>query len=287
MHSKRGFTLIELLVVIAIIAILAAILFPVFAQARDKARAASCLSNCKQIAMGILQYTQDYDELFPPSRFNTQANDASATRFSPWSVQIYPYVKSTGVFGCPSDVTRQNAVINDVPYRWCPDAATQLVGTQRRDITKRSMAVIDRVEAGVGASPSVVMGVNWGASHAEIDRPASMIMVAERYEARGVCHSAGVHYKGPADYWTGTYIQSVQPGLRVQIAAPGAILRGYGVNEAQANANPHLFFPNRMHQGQFNVIYCDGHAKVVRWSQTYQFRGNLVEWTMWDKRLCP
>jgi len=65
MNSKKGFTLIELLVVIAIIAILAAILFPVFAQAREKARAISCTSNLKQIGLGLLQYTQDNDEQFP------------------------------------------------------------------------------------------------------------------------------------------------------------------------------------------------------------------------------
>ena len=63
--TKRGFTLIELLVVIAIIAILAAILFPVFAKAREKARQTTCLSNVKQITLGILQYAQDYDERFP------------------------------------------------------------------------------------------------------------------------------------------------------------------------------------------------------------------------------
>ena len=67
MHTRRGFTLIELLVVIAIIAILAAILFPVFARAREKARAASCLSNSKQIALGIIMYAQDYDEKLCPS----------------------------------------------------------------------------------------------------------------------------------------------------------------------------------------------------------------------------
>src|SRR2546425_11510499 len=73
-HSRRGFTLIELLVVIAIVAILAAFLFPVFAQARDKARAASCLSNLKQIGSAWMMYTQDYDELFPVSKPGGDAN---------------------------------------------------------------------------------------------------------------------------------------------------------------------------------------------------------------------
>jgi prepilin-type N-terminal cleavage/methylation domain-containing protein len=72
-HRSRGFTLIELLVVIAIIAILAAILFPVFAQAREKARQASCLSNAKQMSTAVMMYAQDYDETFP-LYFQPQAN---------------------------------------------------------------------------------------------------------------------------------------------------------------------------------------------------------------------
>ena len=77
---KKAFTLIELLVVIAIIAILAAILFPVFAQARDKARSASCLSNLKQIGTSTMMYVQDYDESYYPHRFNCRdANGAFQT----------------------------------------------------------------------------------------------------------------------------------------------------------------------------------------------------------------
>src|SRR4051795_7344224 len=86
---RRGFTLIELLVVIAIIAILAAILFPVFAQAREKARTASCLNNQKQIALAIMQYTQDYDETFP-------SVDSGVL-----TLNIQPYVKNLDVYKCP------------------------------------------------------------------------------------------------------------------------------------------------------------------------------------------
>lgn len=120
-RSRPGFTLIELLVVIAIIAILAAILFPVFARARENARRASCQSNLKQIALGIIQYTQDYDEKYPPSwiKFSdttpltdtsvpagnftvTDGSGSPSGHYQTWMDFIFPYVKSVQVFVCPS-----------------------------------------------------------------------------------------------------------------------------------------------------------------------------------------
>jgi prepilin-type N-terminal cleavage/methylation domain-containing protein/prepilin-type processing-associated H-X9-DG protein len=99
--SRRGaFTLIELLVVIAIIAILAAILFPVFAQARAKARQASCLSNVKQITLGVMQYVQDFDETYPIRQNNFLP--AEPGFFGPnWDRLIFSYVKSADVYRCP------------------------------------------------------------------------------------------------------------------------------------------------------------------------------------------
>ena len=98
LRPKHAFTLIELLVVIAIIAILAAILFPVFAQAREKARGISCLSNLKQIGTGMMMYTQDYDEnLCPP--FNGPVGPLAST----WDRLVQPYIKSTQITECPSD----------------------------------------------------------------------------------------------------------------------------------------------------------------------------------------
>jgi prepilin-type N-terminal cleavage/methylation domain-containing protein/prepilin-type processing-associated H-X9-DG protein len=97
--QKRGFTLIELLVVIAIIAILAAILFPVFQKVRENARRTSCASNEKQLGLAVIQYLQDSDDRFQPIAIN-HGNGY----ISNWAQEIYPYVKSTGVYTCPDNV---------------------------------------------------------------------------------------------------------------------------------------------------------------------------------------
>ncbi|HEX8462984.1 MAG TPA: DUF1559 domain-containing protein [Abditibacterium sp.] len=121
---KRAFTLIELLVVIAIIAILASILFPVFGRARENARRSSCQSNLKQIGLGIIQYTQDYDERMP----GTVDGGAGANQYGGWMFytafnnnrnatpvyrpdfgSIYPYIKSNQIYVCPSDSIGQGA----------------------------------------------------------------------------------------------------------------------------------------------------------------------------------
>jgi len=106
--NNSGFTLIELLVVIAIIAILAAILFPVFARARAKAVQASCLSNVKQLTLALLMYASDYDENFPPKGWCCVAPDSLEVPFLPnvwcacrtWLSSIYPYVKNEGIYFC-------------------------------------------------------------------------------------------------------------------------------------------------------------------------------------------
>jgi prepilin-type N-terminal cleavage/methylation domain-containing protein/prepilin-type processing-associated H-X9-DG protein len=104
--KQKGFTLIELLVVIAIIAILAAILFPVFARAREKARQTSCLSNVKQIALATMMYAQDYDERLPwrylETAERTEYPNGGTGGGMIWPAPVYPYVNNLQIFSCPS-----------------------------------------------------------------------------------------------------------------------------------------------------------------------------------------
>jgi prepilin-type N-terminal cleavage/methylation domain-containing protein/prepilin-type processing-associated H-X9-DG protein len=123
MRRQNAFTLIELLVVIAIIAILAAILFPVFAQAREKARQSSCLSNVKQIGAAVMMYTQDYDETLPATGWqgpctdpvSLAAGDAYFSGLFSFPIASAPYIKNWDIFKCPSDseaggFNKQNSV---------------------------------------------------------------------------------------------------------------------------------------------------------------------------------
>jgi prepilin-type N-terminal cleavage/methylation domain-containing protein len=136
--TQNAFTLIELLVVIAIIAILAAILFPVFAKAREKARQATCVSNVRQIGMGWMMYVQDYDERFPPNNSPAAANSQWMNRaggaypckpcrpvhrttgqaYDPRPFAM-PYIKNDGLFRCPSDNGIPTSVV-DEPSRGRP-----------------------------------------------------------------------------------------------------------------------------------------------------------------------
>ena len=159
-QKRSAFTLIELLVVIAIIAILAAILFPVFARARENARRSSCSSNLKQIGLGILQYTQDYDEKYVATRWYDGTNGQA------WPTSLQPYLKSTQIFQCPSDTLSGNTAATGAmsPTYWNNPPApqfhtsyvynTDIGGDSNSDATRAgvSQAAIDSVATTVMAT---------------------------------------------------------------------------------------------------------------------------------------
>jgi prepilin-type N-terminal cleavage/methylation domain-containing protein/prepilin-type processing-associated H-X9-DG protein len=148
-HPGAGFTLIELLVVIAIIAILAAILFPVFAQAREKARQTACLNNCRQLGNAVSMYLQDYDEVFhdasgaigPQPAAHGLGAHSNINPYGLWPWYYAPYVKSAGVFDCPStdpgpeNVTRTDWNNQD-NYGYNYDGLTRDVNTPARSLSE-------------------------------------------------------------------------------------------------------------------------------------------------------
>jgi prepilin-type N-terminal cleavage/methylation domain-containing protein len=158
--SRPGFTLIELLVVIAIIAILAAILFPVFAQAREKARQTACLSNMKQVGLSVRMYAQDYDETLPHTELGADVDDAHEYL---WGDMLQPYMKNWQLLQCPSAAQKilfktgattyseqwsYNYGINDIIAQNC---------TSPDDPTCRHIGVAGQADAAIGTPASTIL----------------------------------------------------------------------------------------------------------------------------------
>jgi prepilin-type N-terminal cleavage/methylation domain-containing protein/prepilin-type processing-associated H-X9-DG protein len=170
----KGFTLIELLVVIAIISILAAILFPVFARARENARRASCMSNMKQIGLGFMQYTQDYDEKLPPvdeiysggGEVSPNGNIGTSGSYLTWVDLLNPYIKSYQIFNDPSNSN------NSILY-----TGTYSQGRISYGFNSSAHSV------GTAYCGGTCPGANLtGASLASIDTPANTIMIGDSYD---------------------------------------------------------------------------------------------------------
>jgi prepilin-type N-terminal cleavage/methylation domain-containing protein/prepilin-type processing-associated H-X9-DG protein len=269
---REAFTLIELLVVIAIIAILAAILFPVFAQAREKARQASCQSNLKQIGLAFMQYVQDYDETYPP--FTADACSATGAFFiqNMYVSLVNPYIKNgvevtnfatgagnlKGVWSCPSS----KADIQDLRYGYAYNYFA-LGGS-----TRVSLCATDAAYGlGVPAAFAPFNGPRYGlpAPLGDIARPADTFMMMDGAQISrppsAVKASAATPNYQQSGIWgshqKGTGVTAPQPG-----SVPESIIRSYYTGKLT------------------NVVYCDGHVKAIR-TQKMSFQGIVMENGAW------
>jgi prepilin-type N-terminal cleavage/methylation domain-containing protein/prepilin-type processing-associated H-X9-DG protein len=228
---RKGFTLIELLVVIAIIAILAAILFPVFAQAREAARKTSCLSNTKQIGSAYMMYVQDYDEHFPPHV--TERTAPAGTPDTPedrapfsYKTKLAPYAKSDRIFKCPSAAA------------WPAPAPGKWFTTDYGNNHNEAYLPGANQQAWYQANPD--FGFNDYTPLSTIAQPARFILVGDAARASGVPSRGGMY---------------PQPWAFDDSSLPD--------DKQQAR-------PVARHQGGVNFAYADGHSKWMRLNQTWR-----------------
>ena len=243
--SHRGFTLIELLIVIAIIALLAAILFPVFARARENARRSSCQSNLKQIGLGLLQYTQDYDEILTRSNYaivedNDAAKESTPARWK-WMDSIFPYVKSEQVFDCPSNRALPRYKYNVPGVGWAPDNKHTQWGGYAINATRMGTTVPIVGRGPAQPSNSVQPNV----SLAAVDDVAGTVYVADSTEYTG---SKGFSYRViPTSTTDLKLTTTATPNVITRVATGGG---SGGIPE--------------LHLETANVLFVDGHVKAMK-----------------------
>ena len=236
-RQNGGFTLIELLVVIAIIAILAAILFPVFAQARAKARQASCQSNLKQLGLSMLMYVQDYDERYPFGGWRTDATGTKGGNYGTWEWQntIQPYVKSKGVFQCPETTDLDEDPTNPQATAWNLNPVNYLYNNQL------SPGYDDA--SGRHRTPAKL---------AKLNEPATNWMLMDGHSDWGGVD--GVDYKGrPNTPWL---LEDTTFGCNASLVDGWLSWQGFTWGLPR-------------HNGGGQVVHSDGHVKYYNFSPTH------------------
>jgi prepilin-type N-terminal cleavage/methylation domain-containing protein/prepilin-type processing-associated H-X9-DG protein len=246
-HRETGFTLIELLVVIAIIAILASILFPVFARARENARRASCQSNLKQIGLGLLQYVQDSDEIMVApwygSNTQTQASGSDATTNYKWMDAIYPYVKSEQIFSCPS-LSASQYYLNYGKYKY-------RTSTKWGDYTINVNDYNDSTPGNRGVTsyyyplfPNAATS-NYTTNLGAIESPSTTVMVLDN----------GPYSTNNSASYTGYMFGPCTPDIRPTDEPPVLVIPSGCANYGYATAARHL--------ATTNILFVDGHVKAM------------------------
>jgi prepilin-type N-terminal cleavage/methylation domain-containing protein/prepilin-type processing-associated H-X9-DG protein len=247
--DRAGFTLIELLVVIAIIAILAAILFPVFAKVREKARQTQCLSNEKQIGLAVLQYVEDYDESYPLAQLPNYSED--------WTAEISPYVKAgNGGFSKTSAI-------------WgCPSFPSEVGGLQEQN----QYRAMDNIFADPSHAPGG--GATMRPTNlSDLDHPSDQLMIFEGglYGPDGFQNPyspPGQHQQGIISVFTASWAGWSTTNQVTDLADASDC---DNENPAWASIPPWApvtgemcgVFPRYRHTGVSNMLFCDGHAKAV------------------------